>query len=135
MHARIKTVAFRGIDTIPVKVQVDVANGLPAMVIVGLADKAVAESRERARAVLASIGLALPPKRIAINLALADVVKGGAHYYLSTALGIGWSPSERCQPMPWTGRVSFASCRCMARSSLCRACCRQRWRRLARAWT
>ena len=88
MHANIKTVAFRGIDTIPVEVQVHVANGLPAMAIVGLADKAVAESRERVRAALASIGLALPPKRIAINLAPADVVKEGAHYDLPIALGL-----------------------------------------------
>ena len=88
MHASIKTVSFRGFDTIPVEVQVHVANGLPAMAIVGLADKAVAESRERVRAALASIGLALPPKRIAINLAPADVVKEGAHYDLPIALGL-----------------------------------------------
>ena len=47
MHALIQTVAFRGIDTIPVNVQVHIANGLPAIAVVGLADKAVAESRER----------------------------------------------------------------------------------------
>ena len=88
MHASIRTVAFRGIDTIPVDVQVHVANGLPSMTIVGLADKAVAESRERVRAALASIGLALPPKRIAINLAPADVVKEGAHFDLPIALGL-----------------------------------------------
>ena len=88
MHASIRTVAFRGIDTIPVDVQVHVANGLPAMAIVGLADKAVAESKERVRAALASIGLALPPKRIAINLAPADVVKEGAHFDLPIALGL-----------------------------------------------
>ena len=88
MHASIKTVAFRGIETIPVEVQVHLANGLPAMAIVGLADKAVAESRERVRAALASIGLALPPKRIAINLAPADVVKEGAHFDLPIALGL-----------------------------------------------
>lgn len=88
MHASIRTVAFRGIDTIPVDVQVHVANGLPSMAIVGLADKAVAESRERVRAALASIGLALPPKRIAINLAPADVVKEGAHFDLPIALGL-----------------------------------------------
>ena len=88
MHANIKTVAFRGIDTIPVEVQIHVANGLPAMAIVGLADKAVAESRERVRAALASIGLALPPNRIAINLAPANVVKEGAHYDLPIALGL-----------------------------------------------
>ena len=88
MHAKIRTVAFRGIDTIPVDVQVHVANGLPSMAIVGLADKAVAESKERVRAALASIGLALPPKRIAINLAPADVVKEGAHFDLPIALGL-----------------------------------------------
>ncbi|MGC6454183.1 MAG: YifB family Mg chelatase-like AAA ATPase [Candidatus Puniceispirillaceae bacterium] len=88
MHASIRTVAFRGIDTIPVEVQVHLTNGLPAMAIVGLADKAVAESRERVRAALASIGLALPPKRIAINLAPADVVKEGAHFDLPIALGL-----------------------------------------------
>ena len=88
MHATIRTVAFRGIDTIPVDVQVHVANGLPSMAIVGLADKAVAESKERVRAALASIGLALPPKRIAINLAPADVVKEGAHFDLPIALGL-----------------------------------------------
>ena len=63
MHASIRTVAFRGIETVPVEVQVHVANGLPSMAIVGLADKAVGESRERVRAALASIGLALQPPR------------------------------------------------------------------------
>ena len=64
MHALIQTVAFRGIDTILVKVQMRIANGLPAIAVVGLADKAVAESRERVRAALSSIGLALPPKAL-----------------------------------------------------------------------
>ena len=88
MHKLIKTVAFRGIDTIPVNVQVHIANGLPAIAVVGLADKAVAESRERVRAALSSIGLALPPKRIAVNLAPADVLKEGAHFDLPIALGL-----------------------------------------------
>ena len=88
MHASIRTVAFRGIETVPVEVQVHLANGLPSMAIVGLADKAVGESRERVRAALASIGLALPPKRIAINLAPADLVKEGAHFDLPIALGL-----------------------------------------------
>jgi len=52
MHALVHTVAFRGIDTIPVDVQVHIANGLPAIAVVGLADKAVAESRERVRVAL-----------------------------------------------------------------------------------
>lgn len=88
MHANIQTVAFRGIDTIAVDVQVHIANGLPAMAIVGLADKSVAESKERVRAALTSIGLSLPPKRIAINLAPADVLKEGAHFDLPIALGL-----------------------------------------------
>ena len=74
MHALIQTVAFRGIDSTPVNVQVHIANGLPAIAVIGLADKAVAESRERVRAALSSIGLALPPKRVAVNLAPADWV-------------------------------------------------------------
>jgi magnesium chelatase family protein len=88
MHALVQTIAFRGIDTIPVDVQVHIANGLPTIAIVGLADKAVAESRERVRAALSSIGLALPPKRIAVNLAPADVVKEVAHFDLPIALGL-----------------------------------------------
>ena len=88
MHALIQTVAFRGIDTIPVNVQVHIATGLPAIAVVGLADKAVAESRERVRAALSSIGLALPPKRIAVNLAPADVLKEGAHFDVPIALGL-----------------------------------------------
>ena len=88
MHALVQTIAFRGIDTIPVEVQVHIANGLPTIAMVGLADKAVAESRESVRAALSSIGLALPPKRIAVNLAPADVVNEGAHFDLPIALGL-----------------------------------------------
>jgi magnesium chelatase family protein len=88
MHAKIRIVAFRGIDTIDVEVQVHINNGLPAMVIVGLADKSVAESKERVRAALSSLGLALPPKRIAVNLSPADVLKEGAHFDLPIALGL-----------------------------------------------
>ena len=98
MHASIKTVAFRGIDNIPVEVQVNIANGLPTMAIVGLADKAVAELHERVRAALASIGPALPPKWLAINLAPSDMVKEGAYYNLPIALGmlvaIGTGPAS-----------------------------------------
>jgi len=88
MYAQIHTIAFRGIETIDVTVQIHIANGLPAMALVGLADKAVAESRERVRAALSSIGLALPPKRIAVNLAPAEVLKEGAHFDLPIALGL-----------------------------------------------
>jgi magnesium chelatase family protein len=88
MVARVRTVAFQGVDVIEVETQVTIASGLPAFTVVGLPDKAVAESRERVRAALASLGLGLPPKRITVNLAPADVVKEGSHFDLPIALGL-----------------------------------------------
>ncbi|WP_321393388.1 YifB family Mg chelatase-like AAA ATPase [Emcibacter sp.] len=88
MVAHITTVAFVGIEARPVDVQVQVANGLPSFTIVGLPDKAVAESRERVRAALGAIGLSLPPKRITVNLAPADLPKEGSHYDLPIAMGV-----------------------------------------------
>jgi magnesium chelatase family protein len=88
MVAHVATVAFLGLEARAVEVQVQIASGLPAFVIVGLADKAVAESRERVRASLAAIGLALPPKRITVNLSPADLPKEGSHYDLPIALGL-----------------------------------------------
>ncbi|HTH95959.1 MAG TPA: YifB family Mg chelatase-like AAA ATPase [Stellaceae bacterium] len=88
MTARIHTVAFQGIEVLPIEVQVQMAPGLPAFVVVGLPDKAVGESRERVRAALNALGLALPPKRIVVNLAPADVVKEGSHYDLPIAAGL-----------------------------------------------
>ena len=88
MVAKIKTVSFSGITTLPIEVEVHIAGGLPAFTIVGLPDKAVAESKERVRAALHAMGLALPPKRITVNLAPADVNKEGSHYDLPIALGL-----------------------------------------------
>lgn len=88
MVSRVATVAFEGIEARPVDVQVQVASGTVAFVLVGLADKAVAESRERVRAALTASGLALPAKRIIVNLAPADLPKEGSHYDLPIALGI-----------------------------------------------
>ena len=88
MVARISTVAFQGIEVLPISAEVHIANGLPAFTIVGLPDKAVAESRERVRAALGSIGLALPAKRITVNLAPADVLKEGSHFDLPIAAGL-----------------------------------------------
>jgi len=88
MVAHIPTVAFLGLEARPVDVQVHVTGGMPAFTIVGLPDKAVAESRERVRAALSSIGLALPPKRITVNLSPADLPKEGSHYDLPIALGL-----------------------------------------------
>jgi len=81
-------VAFHGVEVIEVETQVTIVSGLPAFTVVGLPDKAVAESRERVRAALAALGLALPPKRITVNLAPADVTKEGSHFDLPIALGL-----------------------------------------------
>lgn len=87
--AHVYTVAFQGIDAREVDVQVHISDsGGGQFNIVGLADKAVAESRERVRAALSAIGLALPFKRITVNLAPADLPKEGSHYDLPIALGL-----------------------------------------------
>lgn len=88
MVARVHTVAFQGLDVQDVDVQVQISSGLPAFHIVGLADKAVAESKERVRSALHALGIALPPKRLTVNLAPADVLKEGSHYDLPIALGL-----------------------------------------------
>jgi len=71
MVQRVATVAFEGIEVRPVDVQVQVAPAMPAFAIVGLPDKAVSEARERVRSALIASGLALPARRITINLAPA----------------------------------------------------------------
>ncbi|HZS65410.1 MAG TPA: YifB family Mg chelatase-like AAA ATPase [Xanthobacteraceae bacterium] len=88
MVQRVSTVAFEGIEARAVDVQVQVAPGLPAFNVVGLPDKAVSEARERVRAALVASGLALPSRRITINLAPADLPKEGSHYDLPIALGL-----------------------------------------------
>ena len=88
MLARINTVAFNGLEILNVDLQVQISSGLPAFIIVGLPDKAVAESRERVRAALQSLGLSLPAKRITVNLAPADLLKEGSHFDLPVALGL-----------------------------------------------
>ncbi|WP_108788887.1 YifB family Mg chelatase-like AAA ATPase [Erythrobacter sp. Alg231-14] len=88
MVAVVRTVAYLGLEARQVEVQCQVASGLPRFSIVGLADKAVSESRERVQAALSAMGLALPPKRITINLSPADLPKDGSHYDLPIALAL-----------------------------------------------
>jgi magnesium chelatase family protein len=88
MVSRVTTVAFQGIEAVPVDVQVLIAPGKAGFNIVGLPDKAVAESRERVTAALHASGLALPYKRITVNLAPADLPKEGSHYDLPVALAM-----------------------------------------------
>src|ERR1700723_1489475 len=85
MVQRVTTVAF---EVRPVDVQVQVAPGMPAFTIVGLPDKAVSEARERVRSAMTASGLALPSRRITVNLAPADLPKEGSHYDLPIALGL-----------------------------------------------
>ena len=88
MVSRVTTVAFQGVQAVPVDVQVQMSSGLVAFTIVGLPDKAVAESRERVRAALHAIGLAMPARRITVNLAPADLPKEGSHYDVPIALAL-----------------------------------------------
>lgn len=88
MVAKVNTVAFQGIEGVPVEVQVMVAPGKVGIQIVGLPDKAVAESRERVQAALHASGLALPAKKVTVNLAPADLPKEGSHFDLPIALGL-----------------------------------------------
>jgi len=112
MVARIYTVAFEGAEARRVDVQVQVtSSGKNIFNIVGLADKAVAESRERVRAAFASLGIGLPGKRIIINLAPADLPKEGAHYDLPIALGlmaaIGVIPVDAIESFAAIGELSL----------------------------
>lgn len=88
MVARVATVAFIGLEARTIDVQVQIARGGAKFTIVGLPDKAVAESQERVRATLSAIGLALPFQRITVNLSPADLPKEGSHYDLPIALGL-----------------------------------------------
>ena len=88
MVARAYTVAFEGVEARLVEVQCAVTPGLPAFSIVGLPDKAVSEARERVRAAMASMMLALPSKRVTVNLSPADLPKEGSHFDLPIALAL-----------------------------------------------
>lgn len=88
MVARAATVAYLGLEARAVDVQVQMASGLVSFVIVGLPDKAVKESRDRVTAAFAALGLSMPPKKITVNLAPADLEKAGSHYDLPIALGL-----------------------------------------------
>jgi magnesium chelatase family protein len=109
--ARIQTVAFQGIEVLPIEVQVQITAGLPAFVVVGLPDKAVGESRERVRSALSALGLALPPKRIVVNLAPADVLKEGSHFDLPIAAGLlatmGVLPADELDDYVMLGELSL----------------------------
>jgi magnesium chelatase family protein len=112
--ARVQSFAFAGIDAQPVEIQVQIAGGLPNFLMVGLPDKAVAEARERVRAALTSMGLALPPKRVLVNLAPADMLKEGSHFDLPVALAVLAAmevlPAEELAQFAALGELSLEGC-------------------------
>jgi magnesium chelatase family protein len=111
MVSRVRTIAFQGIETVAVDVQVMVAPGKVGMNIVGLGDKAVAESRERVQAALHASGLSMPAKKVTINLAPADLPKEGSHYDLPIALGLmaalGAIPSDALEAYVVLGELAL----------------------------
>ena len=112
MQSVIQSVSLQGVDVVPVSVQAHISNGLPAMAIVGLADKSVNESKERVRAALSSLGLALPAKRVAINLAPADLPKEGAHFDLhcmAVLLAMGVLPADALDGFVVLGELSLGA--------------------------
>jgi len=89
MLAKIASIANIGLETVPVTVEVDVAeSGFPGFTIVGLASKAVEEARERVKTAIINSGLEFPSKKITVNLAPADLPKDGAAYDLPIAVGV-----------------------------------------------
>ncbi|MGX9351205.1 YifB family Mg chelatase-like AAA ATPase [Shimia sp. W99] len=111
MVARAYTVAFEGVTAHQVEVQCAVTAGLPAFSIVGLPDKAVSEARDRVRAALSSMAIALPSKRITINLSPADLPKEGSHFDLPIALALlaalGIVPGDAAEGTVSLGELSL----------------------------
>lgn len=88
MVTKIQTVTLRGLEVVPITVEVQLTPGMPSFTIVGLPDKAVSEARERVRSALHAMSLSLPAKRLTINMAPADVLKEGTQFDLPIAIGI-----------------------------------------------
>ena len=111
MLGRVNTVTFNGLEVLDVDLQVQMTSGLPNFIIVGLPDKAIAESKERVRSALQSLGLQLPAKRIVINLAPADLLKEGSHFDLPIALAVlsvmGVAPSDKLKDYLVMGELSL----------------------------
>ena len=111
MVAHASTLTFEGIHALPIDVQVQMVAGLPSVTIVGLADKAVAESKERVRSAIHALGLSLPAKRIIVNLSPADIVKEGSHFDVPIAVAIlismGVLPADELEGYVALGELSL----------------------------
>ena len=130
---RVRTAALFGIDAVPVAVEVDVSFGLPGLVMVGLPDASVRESRDRVRAAIRNSGFDFPQHRITVNLAPADVRKAGAAFDLPIALGVLAAAGVVARRVIRRRRSSSASCRSTDRCIRRAACCRLPPRRGAMA--
>lgn len=112
MIAKISTGAINGIDAIEVTIEVDIGGGLPGIAIVGLPDKSIEEAKERVRSAISASGYQIPAKKITINLAPADIKKGGSGYDLPIALGILAAaeilPAGMFNKIWFTGELSLA---------------------------
>ncbi|QPM88872.1 YifB family Mg chelatase-like AAA ATPase [Pseudooceanicola algae] len=108
---RTHTIAFQGAEAAPVEVQCAMAPGVPGFSIVGLPDKAVSEARERVRAAIGALRIALPTQRITINLSPADMPKAGSHYDLPIALAVLAAmkavPADRVEDYVSMGELSL----------------------------
>ena len=111
MFAQIKSLGLFGLNAFPVDVEVSISRGSPQFEIVGLPDASVRESRERIRSAMRAVSIALPPRRITVNLAPADVKKIGTMHDLAILLGI-LAGMERLAPQPdfryFIGEVSLS---------------------------
>ena len=111
MVSRAYTVAFQGIEARLVEVQCAVTPGLPAFAIVGLPDKAVSEARDRVRSALSTLAIALPAKRITVNLSPADLPKEGSHFDLPIAVALlaalGIIPDDAAETAVALGELSL----------------------------
>jgi magnesium chelatase family protein len=111
MLAQIESGAVIGVDAYPVRVEVDVALGLPGISIVGLPESAVREGRERVLSALQNCGLPVPPRRITVNLAPADMRKVGSAFDLPIAIGLlvagGVLPAASCDGACFVGELGL----------------------------
>ena len=111
MIAKIHSAACLGIRAYPVEIEVDVANGLPKFIVVGLPDVSVKESKERVRSAIKNSGYRFPPEKITVNLAPADIKKEGPAFDLPIALGIlaasGVIESEKLESYIFLGELAL----------------------------
>lgn len=94
MLAKVNTVSNIGLDCQMVQVEADMSNGLPSFIVVGLANKAVDEAKERVRSAIKNSNLNMPPRRITLNLAPADLPKNGSSFDLAMAVSLLWASRQ-----------------------------------------